>query len=365
MRLTLVLSLAVAAFLAGLAVYVARDWLANERLMLRAEIESPDRDAAPVLTILVASEEISFGERLIPNKVRAIEWTGSIVPDNTFATVEELIPNDDEDSARFALTSMAVGEPILSTKITDPGVRAKLSTALTPGLKAISIRVNDVLGVAGFVLPGDRVDVLITRSDDAGSYVDVLLQGVKVLAIDQIADARKDQPSVVRTVTFEVNTKEAQKLVLGGSVGTLSLALRNLASTIVEPNDRIRLQDLTDLDVAEDLIPQITQPEAEPDNTANLEEMLQRISDGLTDRIDSVERKMAEPAPLTAEPEKVEKVVAPALLPLDLKSTVGVIRNGRRDEYKVNNSARESDADETGTLREATTGTPEPITQTN
>ncbi|MFC6639822.1 Flp pilus assembly protein CpaB [Sulfitobacter sediminilitoris] len=74
---------------------------------------------------------------------------------------------------------------------------------------------NDVLGVAGFVLPGDRVDVLLTRDE----FVDVLLQGLKVLAIDQIADELKDNPSVVRTVTFEVNTEEAQKLVLGEMLG--------------------------------------------------------------------------------------------------------------------------------------------------
>ena len=85
-------------------------------------------------------------------------------------------------------------------------------------MKAVSIRVNDVLGVAGFVLPGDRVDIMLTRSDKAvGTYTDVLLQGVKVLAIDQTADDRADKPSVARTVTFEVSTQEAQKLTLAAN----------------------------------------------------------------------------------------------------------------------------------------------------
>lgn len=362
MRLSLVLSLMVAVLLAAAAVFVARDWLANERMLLRAEVDSPAVDIAPKLTILVAAEEISFGERLIPNKVRAIEWSGAIVPENSFRTVEDLIPDDEEENARFALTSMAVGEPILSSKITEPGVRAKLSTALTPGMKAISIRVNDVLGVAGFVLPGDRVDVLITRSDDTGSYVDVLLQGVKVLAIDQIADSRKDQPSVVRTVTFEVNTKEAQKLVLGSNVGTLSLALRNLASTTVEPNDRIRLEDLTDLDIAEDLkVEPAKEPEVAPDKLASLEEMLRRMSDGLTDRLDSVEQKMVQPV-VVPEPEKVEEVVAPPQPLQDAKSTIGVIRNGRRDEYKVENSQREGDDKKNDARQDADS---DPVTQGN
>ncbi|MGO7388837.1 Flp pilus assembly protein CpaB, partial [Rhizobium ruizarguesonis] len=91
------------------------------------------------------------------------------------------------------------------------------------------------LGVAGFVRPSDRVDVLLTRvvREPAGNdqtFVDVLLQGVKVLAVDQTADERKDEPSVVKTVTFEVTTDEAQRLTLGSSIGTLSLALRNIAS---------------------------------------------------------------------------------------------------------------------------------------
>jgi pilus assembly protein CpaB len=116
-------------------------------------------------------------------------------------------------------------------------------------MKAVSIRVNDVLGVAGFVRPSDRVDVLLTRvvrgpAGNDQSLVDVLLQGVKVLAVDQTADERKDEPSVVKTVTFEVTTDEAQRLTLGSSIGTLSLALRNIASSSIEQTRQITVADL-------------------------------------------------------------------------------------------------------------------------
>lgn len=359
MRLSMVLSLFIAALLAALAVVAARNWLATERLLLTNEITAPQtREEAPKRTIIVAAEEISFGERLIPSKLRAIDWASDLLPAGSFQTIPEIVADSSDDAARFALTSISAGEPILVTKITEPGVRAKLSTALTPGMKAISIRVNDVLGVAGFVLPGDRVDVLITRNQDDGSYVDVLLQGVKVLAIDQISDDRKDQPSVVRTVTFEVNTQEAQKLVLGANVGTLSLALRNLASTDVERFERITLQDLSDPDAADDLLEQTPEPEpvvapvvmADPqdDRLLDLERLLRDVSDGISDRLDDVERRMNEPEP---EPEKV---VVPEVKPvrtiLPQKTTIGVIRNGRRDEYKVNPSeeVRVSGSDDNG-----------------
>ncbi|WP_226627596.1 Flp pilus assembly protein CpaB [Alloyangia pacifica] len=337
MRFSVVLSFFVAIALAGLAVFGARGWLDEQRLMLMST--GPQQIVAePENTIVVAAEPISFGERLNPAKLREIAWSSDVIPEGAFATTATLVPDDSDENARFALTTMTVGEPILASKVTMPGQRAKLSTALTPGMKAISIRVNDVLGVAGFVLPGDRVDVLLTRRDNReGSFVDVLLQGVRVLAIDQIADELKDKPSVVRTVTFEVNTAEAQKLVLAGTIGTLSLALRNVASNDVESNDRITLADLSDMDVAEDLIPEPVPVEVEPDaNSKQLDAMqvlLKSTLDGISDRLSSVEDKIQKPDPVQIEKLVERVVIAPP--PKAEKATVAVIRDGRRDEYKV------------------------------
>ena len=94
-------------------------------------------------------------------------------------------------------------------------------------MKAVTIRVNDVEGVAGFVLPGDRVDVVLTRQGDKNSAVnDVVIQDARVLAIDQVADERAEKPSVVKAVTLEVDVTDGQKLALASAVGTLSLLLR-------------------------------------------------------------------------------------------------------------------------------------------
>lgn len=126
-----------------------------------------------------------------------------------------------------------------------PPPRMTLSSMIGGEHRAITIRVNDVLGVGGFVLPGDRVDVLLTRA--AGNEqpaTDVLLQNIKVLGIDQEASEKKDAPMVARAVTVEVTSEEAQRITLGTQVGTLSLALRNASDSQPAQARTIGLNDL-------------------------------------------------------------------------------------------------------------------------
>jgi pilus assembly protein CpaB len=160
----------------------------------------------------------------------------------------------DAGGRRVVLTAIDPNEPVLSSKITGPGQRATLSATLQDGMRAVTIRVNDVEGVAGFVLPGDRVDVALTRQKDANgkerSSTDIVLQNTRVLAIDQIADERNDKPAVVKAVTLEVDTAGAQKLSLAASVGTLSLMLRRAGESALEATRVITLSDLTAGDVS-------------------------------------------------------------------------------------------------------------------
>jgi pilus assembly protein CpaB len=108
------------------------------------------------------------------------------------------------------------------------------------GMRAISVRINDVLGVAGFVLPGDRVDIMLTRD----GYTDILLQNVKILAMDQPADERLGKPKTGKTATVEVNSVDAQKLTLAETAGSLSLALRAAGSVPAAAPRRIKLKDI-------------------------------------------------------------------------------------------------------------------------
>jgi len=146
---------------------------------------------------------------------------------------------------RVVLTAIDANETILSSKITGSGQRATLSATLQEGMRAVTIRVNDVEGVAGFVLPGDRVDVALTRQvDKTTATTDVVLQNTRVLAIDQTADERNDKPSVVKAVTLQVDTAAAQKLALAASVGSLSLMLRKAGEVASETTKRVTLSDL-------------------------------------------------------------------------------------------------------------------------
>jgi pilus assembly protein CpaB len=139
-------------------------------------------------------------------------------------------------------------EPVLSSRITGPNQSASLAALTEPGMRAVSIRVDEARGVAGFVRMGDRVNVILTTSDSkdkpSRSHADILLQGVKVLATGQIANDRQDHPTVVPTVTVEVSTEQAQKLILAESVGTLSLVLRQAGDADPEAVRRITMADI-------------------------------------------------------------------------------------------------------------------------
>ncbi|MCK5275102.1 MAG: Flp pilus assembly protein CpaB, partial [Alphaproteobacteria bacterium] len=150
---------------------------------------------------------------------------------------------------RVVLRSIQTNEPVLNSKLSGAGGKATLSTILDKEMRAVTIRVNDVNGVAGFVLPGDRVDVLLTREENQASrnknpITDFLLQNIKVLGIDQKANDDEDKPKVARAVTLEVEPFDAQKLALATTVGSLSLALRHEANADADYTRTVRVSDL-------------------------------------------------------------------------------------------------------------------------
>ena len=240
MRLGSIVSVFFALVLAVTAGLLAQLWLEQQR---RNGSGSTAQVAAPakVGSIVVASQPLRFGMELNSTNLREIDWPTGSVPIGAFASIGELIKSGER---RVVLSAIEPNEPILKAKVTGPGQRASLSAVIEPGKKAITIRVNDVFGVAGFVLPGDRVDVMHTHADTSQegykkSYTDVLLQYVRVLGIDQLADERSDRPAVVKAVTLEVDTESAQKLTLAGNIGSLSLALRPAGATNIASTDRV------------------------------------------------------------------------------------------------------------------------------
>ena len=219
---------------------VAQRWAARQGD--RAPAPMVAAPSVPMNTIVVAAAPLRFGTELGALELREIPWPQSAVPTGAFTSIRELL---DGGMRRTALVAIEENEPILKTKITGPGQRASLSALIDPAMKAFTVRVNDVNGVAGFVLPGERVDVFLTRNlDGEGSWTDVLLQNIKVLAVDQSADERADKPAVAKAVTLEVTTAQAQRLTLASSIGALSLTLRSAGVVQREATQRISISNL-------------------------------------------------------------------------------------------------------------------------
>ncbi|HEY1544118.1 MAG TPA: Flp pilus assembly protein CpaB [Xanthobacteraceae bacterium] len=249
MRSSTIIMIAVAAVFGLLAVYVAQSWLnAQAEARLRSfQAQKPQPTAT--MTLVVASRQLRFGNELSPSVLREMPWPADAIPQGGFHTIKDVLAH----GKRVVLTAIEANEPVLSSKITGEGSRATLSAMIDEGHKAMTIRVNDVDGVAGFVLPGDRVDVMLSRTVDKGTATnDVVLKNLKVLAIDQLADERADKPSVAKAVTLEVDIAGAQKLALAGQIGTLALALRKAGDAEPTPSRPITIADLMGVHAADD-----------------------------------------------------------------------------------------------------------------
>ena len=222
-----------------LAVFIAQVWLNNQASKQAKHIEAP---AVPMQTIVVAKQPLRFGTEITAAVLKEIPWPEASMPTGAFHKISDVL----QGGRRVVLTAIEPDEPVLSLKITGAGQRATLSALVKPGMKAVTIRVNDVEGVGGFVLPGDRVDVVLTRQIDKGSATtQVVLQNTRVLAVDQVADERAAKATVAKSVTLEVSTVEAQKVWLASSVGNLSLLLRKAGDTAESHTRKITLSDLS------------------------------------------------------------------------------------------------------------------------
>lgn len=217
LRRQTLIALGIALVLGLLAVFLANSYI-NTR--------ERSQEAAGTSKVAVAAVPLAYGVDITPDKVRFVEFPNSSIPPGSFRTMAQLAP---QGKRRVALMPISINEPILASKISVEGQGASIASLLPEGMRAATVRVNAVSGVAGFVQPNDSVDVLITRKGIDGQsaqVTDVLLQNVRVIAIDQRARNADGSPKVARTATLEVTPIDAQKLVLGEALGNLSLVLR-------------------------------------------------------------------------------------------------------------------------------------------
>ncbi|HEY7228800.1 MAG TPA: Flp pilus assembly protein CpaB [Pseudolabrys sp.] len=239
MRASTIVMIGFAVVFGLLAVFIAQIWL-NNQASLRAKNIEPAKAVASQ-TVVVAKQPLRFGTELSAAMLQEVPWPSEALPNGAFAKIHDIMAG----GRRVVLAAIEANEPVLALKITGPGQRATLSALVKPGMKAVTIRVNDVEGVGGFVLPGDHVDVVLTRQIDKGSATtQVVLQNTRVLAVDQTADERAQKAAVAKSVTLEVDTVDAQKLWLASSVGSLSLLLRKAGETAEVRTRKVTLEDL-------------------------------------------------------------------------------------------------------------------------
>lgn len=256
MRVQSLVILGVAVLIGLAAVFLANNYLGKVE---QKQATSPQG----MVKVAVARVPLDFGAQLTPDKVKLVDWPAASIPPGTFASISQVAPSG---APRVALRRIEAGEPILRSKLSGAGGRASIAAVLQPDMRAAAVRVSDVSGVAGFVLPGDTVDVLVTRrlTDQEGSaqdVTDVLLQKVRVLAIDQDASDSTDKPTLGKTATLEVSQVDAQKLALAQQVGTLGLVLANPAAEPSPAVQTVSVEDLRDGAYVGDLAhPRATRP---------------------------------------------------------------------------------------------------------
>ncbi len=226
MKSTRALLVMLVSLLLGLvAVAVAGKWIVDQTRI----------DAS---TILVAARDIDVGTRLEGDMLRRTDWPSSSLPNGSFQDID-LLEN------RVLKSHLVRGEPVLESKLAPVGTSGGLSGVIEEGKRAITVRVNDVIGVAGFALPGNLVDVLVNAQDENRKpFSKIVLEQILVLAVAQDVGRDDTKPKVVTAVTLEVSPEEAEILDLARGIGTLSLALRNQIDHHAVETKGQRIQDL-------------------------------------------------------------------------------------------------------------------------
>ena len=224
-RQSIVLFILASIFGLGATMYANR-WVQNQ--LGNSDTVKAEAD---LVSVVVAAREIPYGKVIEEMHLRNVEWPKDLIPAESFHDVSQVI-------GKIANQKILEGEPVFAPRVVEKLDGSTLSAMIGPNKRAITVRVNDVIGVAGFLLPGNRVDVLATRLDKGRAYTKTALQNLKVLAVDQTATPDKDQPVVVRAVTLEAGLSESVELVKATEEGTVQLVLRNPADAEEPPSSK-------------------------------------------------------------------------------------------------------------------------------
>lgn len=196
--------------------------------------------------VVVAAVDIDLGGRITPQMLTTMDWPAGSVPAGAFSDIKAL-------EERVVRVGVMKGEAVVERKLAPPGSKGGLSAVIAEGKRAMTVRVNDVVGVAGFALPGNYVDVMVNAQQDKGTggrgeenrqISKTVLEHVLVLAVAQEANRDDTKPRVVSAVTLELSPEDSEKLDLARSVGTLSLVLRNQIDKVTVATQGITKSEL-------------------------------------------------------------------------------------------------------------------------
>ena len=210
----------IALLLAFFAAWVANLWIQG-------------RPVGKTTPVVVAAVDIPYGVKIEEFQIKVIDWPNDSVPSSAYTSKDQVID-------KVSRNDFYTDEPISEKRMLVHTAGSTLSTLIDKEYRAIAIRVDDVVGVAGFILPGNNVDILATRMDKDlnQSVTQTKLQNIRVLAVDQDDSHEKDKPAIVRAVTLQLKPQEAEVMVQAMREGTIQLTLRN-------PNDNqlVKIQD--------------------------------------------------------------------------------------------------------------------------
>lgn len=225
-RALIMLALSVLAGLA--AVLLAARWMGQQA-------------AGEKSSVLVATRDLELGQAITAEMLQPIAWPAGSQPEGSFNDAKLL-------AGRVVRAGIYKGEPVLEPKLAPEGTKAGLDSVIKAGHRAITVKVNEVVGVAGFLAPGSYVDLLVNISDDRDKSISrVVLERIMVLAVAQEANRQDDSKAkVVNAVTLEVLPEQAEKIDLARNVGTLSLMLRNQVDVEGTPTAGITRKELFD-----------------------------------------------------------------------------------------------------------------------
>lgn len=229
--------LGIAILVGALAVFLANSWFTGVE-----EKQERIAEQQQLVRVAVANQDLPFGAPITADTVKLANFPADSLPDGAITDMPRLIAG-----TNVAIRPIARGEPILLSRISD---RAILSANIPENMRAITVPIGAVTGVAGFIFPGDVVDIFLTRKipGDGASADDkmttVLLENVQVLAVDRRASETDTKPEVGKTVTVLVDQRGAQKLALADQVGRLSMALRNVEDQLTGSEPVLTTRDL-------------------------------------------------------------------------------------------------------------------------